>query len=101
VRNNKILVHCSAGIGRTGTIISIYNLQLVVINAVKNFLNTQSPEQSKAPMNLMERLQGTKEEPKMSVFGTVRRLREQRYCMVQASSQYEFIYEYMVHWLEE
>jgi len=64
-------------------------------------MNTQSPEQSKTPINLLEKLQGTKDEPKLSVFGTVRRLREQRYCMVQASSQYEFIYEYMVHWLED
>lgn len=37
--------------------------------------------------------------PRFSIFGVVRRLREQRYCMVQTESQYEFIYAYMVHWL--
>lgn len=35
------------------------------------------------------------EAPRLSVFGVVRRLREQRYCMVQASTQYEFIYLYI------
>ena len=34
-------------------------------------------------------------EPRISVFGVVRRLREQRYCMVQVTNQYEFIYEYL------
>lgn len=37
--------------------------------------------------------------PKLSVFGVVRRLREQRYYMVQSQSQYEFIYTYMNHWI--
>jgi protein tyrosine phosphatase len=35
------------------------------------------------------------EQPRLSVFGVVRRLREQRYCMVQANTQYEFIYQYI------
>ena len=29
----------------------------------------------------------------------MRRLREQRYCMVQSISQYEFIYEYLTDYL--
>ena len=37
---------------------------------------------------------------KLSVFGVVRRLREQRYYMVQSQSQYEFIYTYINHWIE-
>lgn len=40
------------------------------------------------------------QEPKLSVFGTVRRLREQRFCMVQSTCQYEFIYLYINYWLK-
>ncbi len=40
-------------------------------------------------------------EPRISVFGTVRRLREQRYCMVQVQTQYQFIYEYVNQWIKE
>ena len=37
--------------------------------------------------------------PRISIFGVVRRLREQRYCMVQSVSQYEFIYEYILDYV--
>lgn len=40
-------------------------------------------------------------EPRISAFGVVRRLREQRYCMVQVQTQYEFIYEYVNQWIQE
>ena len=38
-------------------------------------------------------------QPRISIFGVVRRLREQRYHMVQSVSQYEFIYEYIIDYL--
>jgi len=38
---------------------------------------------------------------RLSIFGTVRRLREQRYCMVQGEIQYSFLYEFLVYWLRE
>ena len=56
------MVHCSAGIGRTGTVISIFN---IVTTLEKQILDSEQGENSR-----------------VSVFGTVRRLREERWGMV-------------------
>ena len=74
--NSKIVFHCSAGIGRTGTIIAIYN----IIESLRILIENG----------------GDSSTPRISIFSVVRRLREQRYCMVQSVSQYEFIYEYIL-----
>ncbi|XP_011869291.1 PREDICTED: tyrosine-protein phosphatase 10D isoform X2 [Vollenhovia emeryi] len=58
-----IVVHCSAGIGRTGTLIAIDIL-----------------------------LQQIRDNRKLDVFGTVYRLRHHRINMVQRESQYAYIY---------
>jgi receptor-type tyrosine-protein phosphatase gamma len=52
--NGKIVFHCSAGIGRTGTIIAIYN----IIESLRILIENSS------------------ETPRISIFGMVRRLRE-------------------------
>lgn len=76
--NEKALVHCSAGIGRTGILISLYN----TISALEDLLQQEKEENIR-----------------VSVFGTVRRLREQRKGMVAISEQYKFLYEYVEFWL--
>lgn len=58
-----VVIHCSAGIGRTGTLITIDML-----------------------------LQSMRENRKLDVFGTVYRLRRHRLNMVQRESQYAYIY---------
>jgi len=112
--NSKIVFHCSAGIGRTGTIIAIYN----IIESLKILINHQPNKQQFLDKLLNEAKQkstlaqeasesvnlenvGRQCGPRISIFGVVRRLREQRYCMVQSVSQYEFIYEYIVDYLSK
>ncbi|XP_015703929.1 receptor-type tyrosine-protein phosphatase kappa-like [Coturnix japonica] len=65
-----VLVHCSAGIGRTGTFIAL------------DFL-----------------LKMAKVEGKVDVFHCVQKLREQRICMVQTKEQYAFLYEVLLEGL--
>jgi protein tyrosine phosphatase len=72
-------VHCSAGIGRTGTTIALANI-ILQIAAQAN--------------------QGVKD-PQFSVFSTVRRLREQRFLMVQMEDQYMFIHDFLEAWLTQ
>jgi len=64
--NERAIVHCSAGIGRTGTTIALMET-IINLCAQKNA--------------------GVKD-PEMSLFHTVRRLREQRYGAVQTIAQY-------------
>ncbi|XP_010568166.1 PREDICTED: receptor-type tyrosine-protein phosphatase T-like, partial [Haliaeetus leucocephalus] len=70
VPTGPMLVHCSAGIGRTGTFIAL------------DFL-----------------LKMGKAEGKVDVFHCVQRLREQRVSMVQTKEQYTFLYEVLLEGL--
>lgn len=41
------------------------------------------------------------EKPRFSIFGTVRKIKEQRFGMVKTQKQYEFLYGYMEHYLNK
>ena len=69
----RLLVHCRAGIGRTGTTIAILNSILAIKGQLKQGVTS----------------------PQLCVFSIVRRLREQRIWMVQTDDQYEYIYEFL------
>jgi protein tyrosine phosphatase len=69
---SPVVIHCSAGIGRSGTLVAVYNLDIILRESVNNLDNV-----------------------KLSVFGVVRRLREQRWGMVNTSDQYSFIYRFV------
>jgi protein tyrosine phosphatase len=74
----------SAGIGRTGTFISTYNI--VKCLTITNTVNKTSI---------------VKTTPFLSIFNVVRKLREQRFGMVTDSTQYKFIYEYITEWVKK
>jgi protein tyrosine phosphatase len=69
---SPILVHCSAGIGRTGTLISIYQIFSEFMKAKKN-----------------------NKKFVFSVYDTILRLRHMRQFMVQTQGQYVFIYQFI------
>lgn len=68
---NQIVIHCSAGVGRSGTILGLFNLIQIV-----NYNNKANDY-----------------ERRISVFSVVRRMREERCFMVQTLEQYVLIYE--------
>lgn len=76
------LYYISAGVGRTGTLIAIYNLA-----------------KSLSLLNTFNKSNKSKILPFFSVFNVVRKLREQRYSMVTDSLQYKYIYQFIVEWL--
>ena len=71
--NNPIIVHCSAGVGRTGTFISMYCL---------------NKEIKKQIIDKVKEIQ-------INVFNFVRKLKEMRQNSVQTKLQYYFIYLYV------
>lgn len=73
-----IIIHCSAGVGRTGTLISLSH--------IKHAISSQKTA-------------GV--DHGLSVFSIVRRLREQRIMMVQSKEQYELLYDFAAMWIRK
>lgn len=71
--NGPIVVHCSAGVGRTGTFISMYYLEKEIMRQIKDEVS----------------------EIKFSIFNLVRKLKEMRLRLVENEKQYQFIYQFL------
>ena len=77
----RVLLHCMAGLGRTGTFISL--LQAVIsIKVQKTQIEGEGTE-------------ATAENIKVCPFSIVRKLREQRYGSVQTDDQYVFVHQFL------
>jgi len=82
VRKNStpIVVHCSAGIGRTGTFCTVHS--------ILQQLDKQKREHPEEP-------------PKVNILETVLKLRSQRIGMVQTKEQYVFCYKALAESVEQ
>lgn len=76
--NAPVLVHCSDGVGRSGTFIALF----IVIKS------------------LMMQKEKNVDKPKFNVFNVVRKLREERYGMVTDASMFKYIYDFSKKWME-
>ncbi|KAK1829391.1 tyrosine-protein phosphatase 1 [Podospora conica] len=86
---NPRIVHCSAGVGRSGTFICLEHLMRELdAGALEHYDERPPAAGSEPPTPVVE-------EGRDLVFEAVNELREQRKTMVQAEIQYLFIYKVM------
>ncbi|KAK9454916.1 protein-tyrosine phosphatase-like protein [Dipodascopsis uninucleata] len=96
--SRPLVVHCSAGVGRTGTFVTI-DFLLSCMNAKSS--PTASTKNSSDSMVPSASILYSKDEPSISsvnedydpIYDTVMCLRKQRMMMVQSVKQYLFIYD--------
>ncbi|GAB1317542.1 Tyrosine-protein phosphatase 2 [Madurella fahalii] len=94
--NNPRIVHCSAGVGRSGTFIALEHLMRELdAGTLANYDESWDTAETAGDAGLWL-------EKGDLVFDTVNQLREQRRTMVQAESQYIFIYRVLRKlWVEK
>ena len=80
IGNSPICVHCSAGVGRTGTFIALYNLYRDILIQIRN---------------------ENKKSITFSLMNLVRKLKEMRLHLVENFKQYELIYEFISKLLKD
>lgn len=73
--NSPVLVHCSAGIGRTGVFIAVDELL--------DYLEDYAEQE------------GQDADPPINVFNVVQKLREQRMGMIQTADQYAYVFHFL------
>ena len=78
--SHPIVVHCSAGVGRTGTFISMFCLYKEI---------------------KMAQIDKNEEIIQFNIFNLVRKMKEMRLYMVQAFEQYKFVYQFAKYLLDK
>ena len=89
-----MLLNHSAGCGRTGTIIALYSIIESIEYQIDNRLALQDMQ---VPDHYYVEPEGGE---RVSIFGIVRRLREQRWNMVKNAEQYKYVYTFAREWIK-
>ncbi len=101
---NPRIVHCSAGVGRSGTFIALEHLMRELdAGVMERYEETQTvaPQLDQDDGTVPPALTRGEDNDDL-IFSTVNQLREQRCTMVQAPAQYHFLYQVLRKlWLEK